>query len=81
MNSYTTAHEFNSVLNNIIDERFPNTERYVVSGGDYYKDWIIELRESDKVLRYSPYELFKKSQDYEDTLEEFVEQWWTMLQQ
>lgn len=81
MNSNTTAHDFNSVLNNIIDERFPNTERYIVSGGDYFKDMIIELRESDKELRYSPYELFEKSQNYEDTIEEFIVHWQTMLQQ
>ena len=81
MNSHTTAHDFNSVLNNIIDERFPNTERYIVSGGDYFKDVIIELRESGKELRYSPYELFEKSQNYEDTIEEFIVHWQTMLQQ
>ena len=81
MNSHTTAHDFNSVLNNIIDERFPNTERYIVSGGDYFKDVIIELRESSKELRYSPYELFEKSQNYEDTIEEFIVHWQTMLQQ
>jgi len=81
MNSHTTAHDFNSVLNNIIDERFPNTERYIVSGSDYFKDVIIELRESGKELRYSPYELFEKSQNYEDTIEEFIVHWQTMLQQ
>lgn len=81
MNSHTTAHDFNSVLNNIIDERFPNTERYIVSGSDYFKDVIIELRESGKELRYSPYELFEKSQNYEDTIEKFIVLWQTMLQQ
>ena len=81
MNSYTNAHDFNDFLNSIIDERFPNTERYIVSGGDYFKDWVIELREADKALRYSPNELFEKSQNYEDTIEELVEQWKTMLQQ
>ena len=80
MNSHTTAHDFNSVLNNIIDERFPNTERYIVSGGDYFKDWIIELREAGKALRYSPHELFEKSQNFEDTIEELIEQWRSLLQ-
>lgn len=81
MNDYTDAHDFNSVLNSIIDEKFPNTERYAISGGDYFKDWVIELREADKALRYSPYELFGKSQNYEETINKFIEQWETILQQ
>lgn len=39
----------------------------------------MELREEDKILRYSPYELFSKSEDYEHTIEKLVEQWETML--
>ena len=81
MNDNITAHEFNSVLNDIIEERFPNTERYIVASGDYFKDTIIEIRESGKKLRYSPYELYKKSQNYEDTIEEFIAHWRIMLQQ
>ena len=42
---------------------------------------MIELREADKVLKYSPVDLFKKSQDYEDTINDFVEYWEEILQQ
>ena len=52
---------------------------YIVNGGDYIKDVIIELSEDDKKLRYSPYELFAKSEDYEDSIEKLVEQWEAML--
>ncbi len=72
-------HDFINVLNRVMDERFPNTNRYIVNGGDFIKDVVVELREEDKKLRYSPYELFGKSEDYEDTIEKLVEQWETML--
>lgn len=75
----SNIHEFINVLHSIIDERFPNTNRYIVDGGDFIKDVVMELREEDKKLRYSPYELFSKSEDYEDTIEKLVEQWETML--
>lgn len=68
-------HDFISVLNAVIDERFPNTNIYIVRGGDFIKDIVLELREEDKKLRYSPYELFCKSEDYEDTIEKLAEQW------
>ncbi len=77
----TTVHDFDSVLNSIIDERFPNTERHIVSGGDSFKDMVIGLKESGKELRYSPYKLFEKSRNYEDTIEELIAHWQTMLQQ
>ena len=75
----SNIHDFINVLNAIIDERFPNTNRYIVGGGDFIKDTVMELREEDKKLRYSPYELFSKSEDYEDTIEKLVEQWESML--
>lgn len=75
----SNIHEFINVLHTVIDERFPNTNRYIVDGGDFIKDVVMELREEDKKLRYSPYELFSKSEDYEDTIEKLVEQWETML--
>ncbi len=75
----SNIHDFINILNAAIDERFPNTNRYIVYGGDFIKDFILELREEDKKLRYSPYELFHKSEDYEDTIEEFVKQWETIL--
>ena len=74
-------HDFIEVLHEVIEERFPNTNRYIVHGGDFIKDIIMELREEDKKLRYSPYELFSKSEAYEYTIEKLVEQWETMLNQ
>ena len=68
-------HDFIKVLNDIVDESFPNTRRYIISGGDFIKDVVIELREENKKLRYSPYELFNKSKNYEDTIEQLVTQW------
>lgn len=50
-----------------------------INGGDFIKDVVLELREDDKKLRYSPYELFYKSEDYEDTIEKLVEQWEAIL--
>lgn len=75
----SNIHDFIDILNAVIDERFPNTNRYIVYGGDFIKDFILELREGDKKLRYSPYELFSKSEDYEDTIEKLAEQWKSML--
>ena len=75
----TDIHDFINVLNTVIDERFPNTDRYIVEGGDFIKDVVLELREADKKLRYSPYELFSKSKKYEDTIEKLVERWENML--
>ena len=68
-------HDFIKALNDIVDESFPNTRRYIISGGDFIKDVVIELREENKKLRYSPYELFNKSKNYEDTIEQLVTQW------
>lgn len=75
----TTFHDFTAVLCDIIDSRFPNTERYIAIGGDFVWDWIFELRENDKKYRFSPYELYSKSSNYEETIEEFVETWERML--
>lgn len=77
----TDIHDFINVLNTVIDERFPNTDKYIVEGGDFIKDVVLELREADKKLRYSPYELFNKSKKYEDTIEKLVERWENMLDQ
>jgi len=75
----SNIHDFINVLNAVIDESFPNTNRYIVSGGDFVKNIVIELREEDKKLRYSPYELFSKSENYEDTIGKLVEQWKAIL--
>jgi len=75
----SNIHDFISLLNKAIDERFPDTDRYIVDGSDFIKDIVMELREEDKKLRYSPYELFSKSKDYDDAIEKLVKQWETML--
>lgn len=75
----TNIHDFIEVLYAVIEERFPNTSRTIIDGGDFIKDVVMELREGDKKMRYSPSELFEKSEDYEDTIEKLVEQWETML--
>ena len=72
-------HDFIECLNDIVDERFPNTTRYIIRGGDFIEDVVMELREENRRFRYSPYELFNKSNNYEDTIEQLVGQWETML--
>ena len=72
-------HDFIKCLNDIVDERFPNTKRYIIYSGDFIKDVVVELREGNKKLRYSPYELFHKSNDYEYTIEQLVKQWEAIL--
>ena len=75
----TDIMDFNKVLNALIDEKFPNTTRYMAAGGDYLKDVVMELREGNAALQYSPYEMFMKSDHYEETIEEFMKRWETML--
>ena len=75
----TDIHIFIKVLNDIMDERFPDTTRYIIYAGDSIKDVIMELREENIKLRYSPYELFNKSVNYEDTIEQLVKKWESML--
>ena len=71
--------EFIDELNEVLDEQFPNTTRYIVKSGDHLKDVVIELREKERSLRYSPYEFFNKSNKYEDTIEQLVNQWKRIL--
>lgn len=75
----TNIHDFIKCLNDMVDENFPNTTRYIIYGGDFIKDVVMELREENKKLRYSPYELFNKSSNYEDTIEQLVKQWKAIL--
>ena len=81
MRGQTNIHDFCNILDQIVDEHFPRTEKYVIKSGDIAKDLVLELRESGKALRYSPYRLFKKSSDYEDTIDLFIKQWAAILQQ
>lgn len=75
----TDIGDFIKVLNECIDENFPGTERYMIAGGDFIKDVVLELRKDKKRLRYSSYELFYSSDDYEDTIVRFMETWETVL--
>lgn len=75
-----SEHEFVVILHSILEETFPDTERFIVAGGDYFSDVVMELSQADKKLRYSPYELYKQSDDYEDTIEEFINKWKSILE-
>ncbi len=56
----TDIHDLIQVLDSCIDEAFPDTVRYILAGGDFIKNVVMELREGEKRLRYSPYELFNE---------------------
>lgn len=71
--------EFEYVLIELITERFPDTVVRILHGGDYVKDFVCELSKDGKRLEFSPYELFIKSKDYEDTIENFLAEWEEML--
>ena len=45
-------HNFIDTLNEIIDERFPDTNRYIVKGGDFIETVIMELRQGNIKLTY-----------------------------
>ena len=66
---------------NFPEQKTMTKDDYVIICGDYYKDLVCELRENGKALRYSPYELYGKSKNYEETIDEFIKQWETVLQQ
>ena len=68
-------YDFIKYLNEIVDERFPNTTRHIIYGGDSIKDVVLELRQENKKLRFSPYELFANSNNYEYTIEQFIKKW------
>lgn len=78
MSSYTDVHHFKMVLNNLMDEKFPKTERYLVSGGDYIKDEVFEMRQSGHSLQYCPMEMFS-SGEWEDSINELFKRWEKML--
>jgi hypothetical protein len=75
----SNIHSFIDILNNIMDEKFPDTKRYIVKGGDFIEGVVMELRQGDQRLKYSPYELFAESEDYENTIEKFIDKWERML--
>ena len=75
----TSIHDFIALLNEDLDSTFPSTERVVIKGGDYVKDFIIELRENDRKYQYSPYDLYHQSENYEDTIEDLLTVWKRIL--
>ena len=75
----TSIHDFIALLNEALDSNFPSTERIVIKGGDYVKDFIIELRENDYKYQYSPYDLYHQSENYEDTIEDLLTVWKRIL--
>lgn len=75
----TSIHDFIALLNEALDSTFPSTERFIIKGGDYVKDLIIELRENDCKYQYSPNDLYHQSENYEDTIENFLAVWKSIL--
>lgn len=69
-------HQFINELNSEIDRKFPNTVRIIINSGDNIEDILIELRENDKKLRYSPYLLFKQS---DNGISELLDKWEKMI--
>ena len=58
-----SVNEFEHVLYEFIEERFPDTIVLILHGGDYAEDFILELRQDEKKLVFSPYQLFIKSKN------------------
>ena len=74
-----SVNQFERVLLEFIEERFPDTIVRILHGGDYAKDFVFELSKDGKRLEFSPYELYIKSKDYEETIESFLEEWEEVL--
>ena len=74
-----SIHEFEHVLIELITERFTDTVVRILHGGDYVKDFVFELSKDGKRLEFSPYELYIKSKDYEETIESFLAEWEEVL--
>jgi len=73
---HTNIHNYLDQLNDEIDNRFPNTKRVIISGGDYIKDIVMELREDSNRMQYSPHELFVNSGgNYEESIMELCNAW------
>ena len=73
--------KFINDLDKSIRDNFPNTQSYIIYNGDSIKDLIIELRENDKRLRYSPYKLYDKSDNYKYTIDKLLKQWRDKLEE
>lgn len=77
----TYIQDFIKCLNEIVDETFPNTKRYIIYNSDHIEDMVLELREENKKLCYSPSNLYSESNNYEETIEQFLKKWESILQQ
>ena len=72
----TNVHNYIELLNDELDNRFPNTIRVIISGGDFIKNVVMELRENNSKMQYSPYELFINSDgNYEDSIFALCNAW------
>lgn len=68
--------DFIKILYEELDSRFPDTERIIISNGDHYEDLVMELREGSKSLRYSPYEMYNRSDgNCVDSILELCDKW------
>ena len=68
-------HEFHHVFVEMIKENFPNTELFIIHGGDYVQDTIMEFREDEKRLSFKPYELYQEAcsnQNFEAVIDCFI---------
>ena len=74
-----SIHRFVETLNLRIEEEFPQTERYMIKGGDYIRDVVMELRQGEASFRYSPYELYENADDFEEIIERIVIKWKAIL--
>lgn len=79
MTSSAAVYEFNKKLTEAVKEKYPNTTASVVLNGDFIQDIVIELKENGITMRYSPYELYVCSEDYEQTINDFIGKWTKIL--
>lgn len=68
--------EFYNFLLEVIKEEFPETELFIIKGGDYVQDVVMEFRQNDHRVRYTPYELYQEGylhNNFEEIVEHFIE--------
>lgn len=72
----TNIQDFLELLNDEIDNKFPNTIKIIIQGGDYISDFIMELRENNYRMQYCPYEMFVNCEcKYEDSILALCNAW------
>ena len=68
--------EFHHFFLDIVKEEFPDIELFVIKGGDYAQDFVMELRQNKTKIRYTPYELYQEGclhNNFEEIIERFIE--------